>query len=111
MESDKLTGKLAKCVLLLKEYNFEVILRAGITNLDADGFSHNLSPSNKDMTRTKWHGDCDQEAVPRWHAAVYRTLFCGAAIEVSTQGSNDETDRPQAIANIWEDFPISHKLQ
>ena len=36
MESDKLTGKLAKWALLLHEYDFEVVHNAVIKNLDAD---------------------------------------------------------------------------
>ena len=27
------------------------------------------------------------------------------------QGLDDETDQPQAIADIWEDLPVLHKLQ
>ena len=92
MESDKLTDKLARWALLLQEYDFEVVHRAGITNLDADGLSCNPSPSNEDLTGTRWHGDCDREAVPNWHVVVYFTLFSGATIEVPIQGSDDETD-------------------
>ena len=50
MESDKLIGKLAKWVLLLQEYDFEVVYREGITNLDVDGHSCNPSPSEEDLT-------------------------------------------------------------
>ena len=59
MESDKLTGKLAMWVLLLQKYDFEVVYRAGITNLDVDGLSRNPSPSDEDSTVARWHGDCD----------------------------------------------------
>ena len=53
MESDKLTGKLARLALLLQEYDFEVIHRAVITNMDADGLSCNPSPSDEDLNRAK----------------------------------------------------------
>ena len=43
MESDKLTGKLARWALLLQEYDFEVVHKAGLQNLDADGLSCNPS--------------------------------------------------------------------
>jgi hypothetical protein len=111
MESDKLTGKLARWALLFQEYDFEVVHRARITNLDADGLSCNPSPSNEDLTRARWYEDCDREAVPGWHAAAYLTLFSSAIVEVPIQGSDDETDRPQAIADIWEDLFVLHKLQ
>jgi hypothetical protein len=57
MELDKLTGKLARWVLLLQEYDFEVVHRAGIANLDADGLSRNPSASDEDLTGASWHGD------------------------------------------------------
>ena len=111
IESDKLTGKLARWALLLKEYDFEVMHRAGITNMNTDGLLCNPSPSDEDLTRAMWHEDCDREAVSGWHAAIYLTLFFGAAVEVPIQGSDNETDLPQAIADIWEDLSILHKLQ
>ena len=82
MESDKLTSKFARWVLLLQEYDFEVVHRVGNTNLDADGFSCNPSPLDEDLTGVRWHGDCDREAVRGWHATTYLTLFSGAAVEV-----------------------------
>ena len=42
--------------------------RAGITNLDANGFSRNPSLSDEDLTGAWWHGDCNREAVLGWHA-------------------------------------------
>ena len=59
MESDELTGKLARWALLLHEYDFEVVHRGGITNPDADGLSCNSSPLDEDLTGARWHRDCD----------------------------------------------------
>ena len=41
MESDKLTGKLARWALMLQEYDFKVVHRARLVNLDADGLRRN----------------------------------------------------------------------
>jgi len=46
MESNKLISKLARWALLLQEYDFEVVQWVGITNLDANILSCNLSSSN-----------------------------------------------------------------
>jgi hypothetical protein len=64
MESYKIIRKLARWTLLLQEYDFEVVHRAGIANLDVDGLSRNPSPSDKYLIGVRWHGDCDREAVP-----------------------------------------------
>jgi hypothetical protein len=39
MESGKLTGKLARWALILQEYDFQVVHKPRVTNLDADGLS------------------------------------------------------------------------
>ena len=59
MELDKLTGKFTRWTLLLQEYDFEVVHRARITNLDANGLSRNPSLSDEDLTGAWWHGDCN----------------------------------------------------
>ena len=111
MESDKLIGKLTRWFLLLQEYDFEVVHRAGITNVDANGLSHNPSPSDEDLTGARWHGDCDREAVPGRHAVAYLISFSGTAVEVPMQSLEYEIDRSQSITNIWEDLSVLHKLQ
>src|SRR5438270_12233071 len=100
MESDKLIGKLAKWTLLLQEYDFEVVHRAGITNLDADGLSRNPSPLEEDLIGAKWHGDCDREAVLGWHAVAYLTLMSGSASMLFDVATNEELDKPQVVSNV-----------
>jgi len=111
MESDKVTSKLARWALLIQEYDFEVVHRGGITNLDADGLSRNPSPSDEDLTGARWHGDCDREAVPGWHAAAYLTLMSGSTSQVLDQGLDEELDRTQVVGDVWEDLAVLHKLQ
>ena len=100
IKSDKLTSKLVKWVLLLHEYDFEVVHHVGITNLNVDGLSHNPSSLDEDLIGARWHGDCDREAILGWHAAAYLTCLFGISIEVPIHGSNDKMDRPQAIVDI-----------
>lgn len=75
MESDKHTGRLARRALFVQNYDFAVVHCAEITNLDADGLIHNPSPSDEDLTEGRWHGDCNRNAVPGWHAVAYLSLF------------------------------------
>jgi hypothetical protein len=41
MEFDKLIGKLARWALILQEYDFQVVHKLEVTNLDVDGLSQN----------------------------------------------------------------------
>ncbi len=68
MESDKLTRKLAQWVLILQEYDFQVVHKPRVVNLVADGLSCNPCTSHEDNTRARWHGKVDEEMVPGWHA-------------------------------------------
>ena len=89
---------------MLQEYDFEVVHRAGMTNIDVDGLSRNPSPLDEDLIGARWHGDCDREAVPSWHVVAYLTLFSGASIDIWIQGLDDEIYRPQATTDIWKDL-------
>ena len=75
MESDKLTGKLARWELILQEYDFDVVHRLGTANLDADGLSRNPSTSQQDATGARWHDEVDEEMVPGWHASAFLSIL------------------------------------
>jgi hypothetical protein len=40
----------------LMEYDFKVVHRAGLVNMDADGLSRNPIPSQADATGARWQG-------------------------------------------------------
>jgi hypothetical protein len=61
MESDKLMGKLARWALILQEYDFQVVHKPGVANLDADGLSRNPCTNQEDDTRARWSGEVDEE--------------------------------------------------
>jgi hypothetical protein len=64
MESDKLTRKLAQWALMLMEYDFKVVHRTGLVNMDADGLSHNPIPSQADATGARWHVEDGKDSLP-----------------------------------------------
>ena len=54
MKPDKFIGKLVKWVLLLQNYNFEVVHGACTSNLDGDGFFCNPNPLEKKLTKARF---------------------------------------------------------
>jgi hypothetical protein len=83
MESNKLTGKLVRWALILQEYDFQVVHRPGVTNLDANGLSRNPCISKEDDTGAKWHGEVDEKMVPGWHAS---TFLCLLGVDSNMEG-------------------------
>jgi hypothetical protein len=73
--------------------------------------SCNPSPSDEDLTGARWHGDCDREAVPGWHAATYLTMISGLATEILVGQQDEEVDKSLVVSDVWEDHAILYKLQ
>jgi len=71
MESDELTRKPTRWVLILQEYDFQVVHKPGVINFDADGLSRNPCTSQEDNTGARWHGEGDEEMVSGWHASAF----------------------------------------
>jgi hypothetical protein len=83
MEFDKLTGKFARWAFNLKEYDFQVVHRPRVVNLDADGLGRNPCISQEDNTGVRWHGEVDEEMVPGWHASAF---LCLLGVDSSMEG-------------------------
>jgi hypothetical protein len=71
MESDKLIGKLARWALMLMEYDFKVVHRVGLVNMDADGLSRNPVSSQMDATGARWHVDDGEDSLLGWHCSTF----------------------------------------
>jgi hypothetical protein len=83
MEPDKVTGKLARWVLILQEYDFQVVHRPKVANFDADGLSWNPCTSQEDDIGARWHGEVDEEMVLGWHALAF---LCLLGVDSSMEG-------------------------
>jgi hypothetical protein len=83
MEFDKLTRKLAQWAFILQEYDFQVVHRPRVVNLDVDGLSRNRCISQEDDTGAKWHGKVDEKMVIGWHASAF---LCLLGVDFSMEG-------------------------
>ncbi len=57
MTNDKLTGKLARWVLVLQEYEFKVIHRPGITHQNMDNMSWRPLTTFEDFSKARQNFD------------------------------------------------------
>jgi hypothetical protein len=115
MESYKLTGKLARWALMLMEYDFKVVHRAGLVNMDADGLSRNPIPSQADATGARWHVEEGKDSLPGWH---YSTFLCLLAMNRDTTGEAtvatidaDDGEESGGAKDIFEDVDVMKYLK
>jgi hypothetical protein len=115
MESDKLTGKLARWALMLMEYDFKVVHRAGLVNMDADGLSRNPIPSQADATGARWHVEEGEDSLPGWHCSAF---LCLLAINRDTTGEAtvatidaDDGEESGGAKDIFEDVDVMKYLK
>jgi hypothetical protein len=110
MESDKLTGKLAQWALMLMEYDFKVVHRAGLVNMDADGLSRNPIPSQVDATGARWHVEDGEDSLPRWYCSAFLYLLAihGDTTEKATMATVDADGGEESggAKDIFEDEDV-----
>jgi hypothetical protein len=115
IESNKLTGKLAWWALMLMEYDFKVVHRAGLVNMDVDGLSHNPIPNQADATGARWHIEEGEDSVPRWHFSAFLYLLAmngdttGEAIVAKVDA--DDGKESGGAKDIFEDVDVMKYLK
>ena len=89
MKFDKLTSKLARLALMLQEYDFKVVHKSGLVNIDAYRLNRNPCLSQKDSTGGRRRTEEDEEEMLGWHALMYLSFLVangdssnGASIEI-----------------------------
>jgi hypothetical protein len=115
MESDELTGKLARWALTLIEYNFKMVHRASLVNMDVDGLSRNLVPSQADATGARWHVDDGKDSLPGWHCSTFLCLLVmhGDTTEEATMVTVDEDGSKEfgGAKDFFEDVDVMKYLK
>jgi hypothetical protein len=115
MESDKLTWKLARWALMLMEYDFKVVHRTGLVNMDADGLSRNPIPSQTDVTGTRWHVEEGEDSLPGWHCSAFLYLLAmnGDTTGEATVATVDADDGEESggAKDIFEDVDVMKYLK
>jgi hypothetical protein len=115
VDGDKLTEKLARWALMLMEYDFKVVHRAGLVNMDAAGLSRNPVPSQVDATGARWHVDDGEDLLPGWHCSTFLCLLVmhGNSIEEATVAMVDEDGGEEfgSAKDIFEDVDVMKYLK
>jgi hypothetical protein len=98
----------------LMEYDFKVVHRAGLVNMDADGLSRNPIPSQADATSTRWHVEEDEDSLPGWHCSAF---LCLLAMNGNTTGEAtvatvdvDDDEESGGAKDIFEDVDVMKYL-
>jgi hypothetical protein len=110
MELDKLTGKLARWALMLMEYDFKVVHRAGLVNMDADSLSRNPISSQADAIGARWHVEDGEDSQPGWHcfASLYLLAMHGDTTGEATVATIDADGGEESggAKDIFEDEDV-----
>jgi hypothetical protein len=100
---------------MLMEYNFKVICRAGLVNIDADGLSRNPVPSQVDATSASWRVEDGKDSLPVWHCSTFLCLLVmhGNTTEDATVATEDGDRREESrgAKDIFEDVDVMKYLK
>jgi hypothetical protein len=90
---------------MLMEYDFKVVHRAGLVNMDADGLSRNPIPSQADVTGARWHVEEGEDSLPGWHCSAF---LCLLAMNGDTTGDGEKSG---GAKDIFEDVDVMKYLK
>jgi hypothetical protein len=100
---------------MLMEYNFKVVHRAGLVNMDADGLSRNRVPSQADATSARWHVDNGEDSLLGWHYSTFLFVLVmhGDTTEEATMATVDVEggEDSRGIKDIFEDVDVIKYLK
>ena len=95
---------------MLMEYDFKVVHRAGLVNMDANGLNHNPIPSQTDATSARWHVEDGEDSLPGWHCSAF---LCLLAMHGNTTGEAtvatvdaDGGEESEGAKDIFEDEDV-----
>jgi hypothetical protein len=78
---------------MLMEYDFKVVHIASLVNMDTNGLSRNLVPSQADAIGAKWHVDNGEDSLPKRHCLTFLCLLL----------MNGDTTKDATMATVDED--------
>ena len=107
MEFYNLTRKLKRWALMSMEYDFKVVHRASLVNMDANRLSRNSIASQADATGARWHVTNEENSLPRLHCFTFLGLL---VMQGETTGNPDGAttndtvvEGCEGVRNIFED--------
>jgi hypothetical protein len=100
---------------MLMEYDFKVVHRAGLVNMDADGLSRNPIPSQANAIGARWHVDDGEDSLPGWYCSTFLCLLVmhGDTTEEATVAIVDEDGGEESggAKDIFEDVDVMKYLK
>jgi hypothetical protein len=100
---------------MLIEYDFKVVHRAGLVNMDADGLSRSPVPSQADATSARWHVEEGEDSLPGWHCSAFLYLLAmhGDTTREATMAMVDADDGEESggAKDIFDDVDVMKYLK
>jgi hypothetical protein len=100
---------------MMMEYDFNVVHRAGLVNMDADALSRNPVSSQADATGARWHVEEGEDSLPGWHCFVF---LCLLVMNEDTTGEAtvamvdaDDGEESGGAKDIFEDVDVMKYLK